>query len=188
VYLIVNPKENPMNKGMLMAKKYDPHMMGELVEKSSGDPVMDKISLIFRELNRVKSIGESLEQMRRMLAQPGVEVQLELAIRTRGPKMTPEEARQHLIKQHPDLQELQEQDDPEMKEAVEQHINELVEEGFRPEDQSHVSMEVPPLLARDMVGALTKMAPTPDPSAAAGALHDLANTIMDPDYKNKEAE
>ena len=69
-------------------------MMGESMEKSSGDPLLDKVSVTMAEHRHAVGIQEKLEKLRQLLAGPGVSVRLHLGVQITGAEMTPLEMRE----------------------------------------------------------------------------------------------
>lgn len=169
-----------MDKELRLAssKRWDPSY-GMLATKSTGDPMLDKVSVLMAEHNHAVQSRQTLEKMRQVLARPGTEVQMTLSLDITSGKLTPLELERNMIDENPDLKDLLDgPDGQQYRQHIQDHIQELIESGNnRHQTTLQVTFPVSPKLARDITLLAGEEAPQPNPGAAAQALRDLADKV-----------
>jgi hypothetical protein len=131
------------------------------------------------EHNHAVDSRQTLEKMRQVLAGPGTEVQMTLALDITSGHMTPLELEKHLVDDNPDLKDLLDGPDAEdYKEHIRRSVQAMIEDGQdRAQTHLQVNFKVSPKLARDITLLAGEEVPQPNPGAAAQALRDLADKV-----------
>lgn len=151
----------------------------EAMEKSTGDPLLDRVSIVMAEHKHQVRVRETLLKMSQLLAGPGVQVRLHLGLQIDIGEMGPREMEAYLLEDRPDLAEdLNGPDGAAMKALFHAQIAEAIKAGHnRRQEHLQVDFEVPATLARSLVKVADQAAPTPDPSKASAALRALADRV-----------
>lgn len=165
-----------------LRKGWEPDMfeMGEpSIEKSTGDPLLDRVSLVMAEHKHHVRVQETLLKMSQFLTGPGVLVRLHLGLQIEGPEMSPREMEAYLLEGQPALlKALHGPDGEEVRASLQAHIASNTEAGHnRRLEHLQVDFEVPSTFAQSLVDVAGQAAPKPDSSKAADALRALADSI-----------
>jgi hypothetical protein len=160
------------------AKRWDPSY-GMLATKSTGDPLLDRISVLMAEHNHAVDTRRTLERMQQLLTGPGTEVQITLALDITSGHMTPLELEKHLVDDNPDLKDLLDGPDAEAyRDHIQNSVQEMISSGQdRAQTHLQVSFPMPAHQVNQLVRTIYPEAPLPNPGAAAQALRDLADKV-----------